>query len=691
MSSTPDFRFAVLADTHTNPEDEGALSPFASHRLTNARLRHAVEQLNRLHPDFVVHVGDMVHPVPDAALYPDAVAAFRDAMAGLKAPLHVVAGNHDSGDKHAAYVPAGVIQPAHLAQYEAHFGRPYYAFEHGGCHGFVLHTSLINSGLPQEAEQARWFEQAAAEAAGRKFLFLHYPPFVASADEPGHYDNLDEPGRGWLLEQIARHGFAAVFTGHVHNFFCNEVAGTPIFLMPSTGFARADYAEVLPAPQPEAHENGRNDVAKLAILVVDVYPDRIVPQLLRLYPDPGLDSAPTTGLAAQRDWPRLPPAHGWQPTLGLDLRHDWTALKAIPFSSMLDEFQRKQARNDYAIMALWEMGIRHLRVPLQDLLDPAARQRMRLLASQGNRFRVFAFQFPGASACALLAEHRDWLTGLELVLPWPPDDAWPKRLRDVHEATGLPISVSRFWNAAHEARTSKQVKLLVDHGFTPEDPALDALAPIAAGAPVAALVFRIAQGQPVAETIEHAVRRAGALGLAAQVHVRLADDSPAQARRDEHHNLRRIVEAAVAAFTHPGHTVFLDTLNDVDRGYFPRRGLVDSLYNPRTAGTVLRTLHGLLTEDGPAGAAQWVSVPEGLLAIVPLVHGELRVFLPATTDADWELPLPALCAGEQCSPWNLATGQAGDGIEVEAQARFWRGPAGSVAAIRLSEAGPFSL
>ncbi|MCK9510680.1 MAG: metallophosphoesterase [Pigmentiphaga sp.] len=689
MASLPSFRFAVLADTHANPEDEGALSPFASHRLTNSRLRHAVRQLNRLNPDFVVHVGDMVHPVPDAALYPEAVAAFREAMAELQAPLHVVAGNHDSGDKHAAYVPAGVIQPAHLAQYEAHFGRPYYAFEHGGCHGFVLHTSLINSGLPEEAAQARWFEQAAAQAAGRKFLFLHYPPFVASADEPGHYDNLDEPGRGWLLERIARHGFDAVFTGHVHNFFCNEIAGTPVFLMPSTGFARADYAEVLSAPQPQAHENGRNDVAKLAILVVDVYPDRIVPQLLRLYPEPGLDaepsldSAPAARFSAQRDWPRLPPAYGWLPTLGLDLRHDWTALKAIPFSSMLDEFQRKQARNDYAIMALWEMGIRHLRVPLQDLRDPAARQRMRLLASQGNRFRVFAFQFPEPAACALLAEHRDWLTGLELVLPWPPADTWPDRLRATQLATGLPLSVSRFWNAAHEARTGKQVKLLVDHGFTPDDPELEAFAPLAGQAPLAALVFRIAQDQPVAEGIDRAIHRARALGLAAQVHVRLADDSPARARRDEAHNVRRVVEAALAAFTHPEHAVFLDTLNDVDRGYFPRRGLVDNLYNPRLSGTVLRTLHGLLTEGVPIGAVEWQSLAEGRLAIVALADGELRVFLPNSPDQDWELALPASRLGEHLSPWNLATGQPGDGVAVDAEARRWRGRSGSPAAISL--------
>ena len=113
-------------------------------------------------------------------------------------------------------------------------------------------------------------------------------------------DHIDEPGRSWLLSLVARHRLAAVFTGHVHNFFFNEHAGTPIFSLPSTAFVRGDYSELFAVGQPSEHENGRNDVSKLGVLVVDVYPDRLVPQFIRTHDRPE-GAAPSV----QRDWPQL--------------------------------------------------------------------------------------------------------------------------------------------------------------------------------------------------------------------------------------------------------------------------------------------------------------------------------------------------------------------------------------------------
>ncbi|MGW6461460.1 hypothetical protein ACWF94_36960, partial [Streptomyces sp. NPDC055078] len=54
----------MIADSHVNPGDDRSSSPWASNRLANERSRRAVAELNRLAPDFVVHLGDLVHPVP---------------------------------------------------------------------------------------------------------------------------------------------------------------------------------------------------------------------------------------------------------------------------------------------------------------------------------------------------------------------------------------------------------------------------------------------------------------------------------------------------------------------------------------------------------------------------------------------------------------------------------------------------
>ena len=48
-------------------------------------------------------------------------------------------------------------------------------------------------------------------------------------------------------------------------------------------------------------------------------------------------------------------------------------------SGAVDEFRRKIARNDYPIMAIWEMGIRGLRVPIQDLEDEKTRTRYNII------------------------------------------------------------------------------------------------------------------------------------------------------------------------------------------------------------------------------------------------------------------------------------------------------------------------
>ncbi len=650
------FRFAVIADSHVNPSDEDQISPYESHRLTNTRLAHTVDVLNALAPDFTVHVGDMIHPVPEAVSYPDAVARFKAAVGRLNAPLHLVPGNHDVGDKHADYVPAGEICQPYVELYQRHFGEHFYAFDHGDCHFVVINTSLINSGLAAEARQARWLEDDLRANAGRRtLLFVHYPPFIVSADEHGHYDNIDEPGRSWLLGLVAQHQLTAVFTGHVHNFFFNQHAGTPIFSLPSTAFVRGDYSELFAVGQPPEHENGRNDVSKLGVLVVDVYEDRLVPQFIRTHDRPE-GGAPSV----QRDWPQLPPAaEAPGPGLGLDLRYHWGELHQIPYSSMLDEFRRKQARNDYPILALWEMGIRSLRVPLDDLIDPASRARMAALAALGSRFTVFLFGWPTDGQIALLREHRHLMRALELIVKWPLAPDLGDRLDALRERVGVPLHLSRFWSASGQSRDGKQIKLLVDHGFSgAADPAARELLDATRGRGVDALVFRVAADTSFYEGIADAAGFAARHGVRAQVHVRLASDSPAQARHDAQANGVRALGAAFASRCLPQVDVFLDTLSDVDRGYFPRAGLVDRRFNPKREGQALRNLHGALSELPPLDAPRWVRDPQFLVGTSRMGSSPLMLVLPLGGDALLQLPDWLDTQGLRVKRWlDLASGQ----------------------------------
>ena len=50
-----------------------------------------------------------------------------------------------------------------------------------------------------------------ADAGGRRvFLFMHYPPYIHHPGERSSYDNIDEPGRSWMLAQMQRQGIEKV-------------------------------------------------------------------------------------------------------------------------------------------------------------------------------------------------------------------------------------------------------------------------------------------------------------------------------------------------------------------------------------------------------------------------------------------------------------------------------------------------
>ena len=122
------LRIAVIADTHLTEADGVCNSPFAVNKLANERMRYVVNSLNQLAPDFSIHLGDIVHPVPAVpALYEQAVNCFREQVADLDSELLLVPGNHDVGDKPIDWGPAGVICEDYVDLWDRYFGPNYQA------------------------------------------------------------------------------------------------------------------------------------------------------------------------------------------------------------------------------------------------------------------------------------------------------------------------------------------------------------------------------------------------------------------------------------------------------------------------------------------------------------------------------------------------------------------------------------
>jgi len=90
------FRYAIISDTHIRPSGESS-SPWKTNLLTNDRARWVAQKINAHSTDFVIHLGDIVHPVPHLPTYGSSSKVAREIMGRLTSPCYLVPGNHDVG------------------------------------------------------------------------------------------------------------------------------------------------------------------------------------------------------------------------------------------------------------------------------------------------------------------------------------------------------------------------------------------------------------------------------------------------------------------------------------------------------------------------------------------------------------------------------------------------------------------
>ena len=589
--------FAVIADTHMNQQEDYSSSPFPCNALANARTRRVVAELNRLEPDFVVHLGDIVNPVPELPTYEDAANHFKTLVADLDAPLYLVPGNHDVGDKPVSWMPAGRVNDEHLALYERHFGPHYLSFDHGDLHFIIVNAPIINSGLAAEAEQRVWLEREFAENADKRvFVCIHYPPYVSNPDENGSYDNIDEPGRSWFNMLIETHRPEAMFCGHVHNFWYDRLGETEMYILPSTAFVRQDYSEfyrIEPGDQ-----LGRNDEPKLGYFVVRLYETGHVAECIRTY---GRTLDPGEALPAPVETvPRRPVKESDVTDIGLDMRQPWAEELEITASGAVDEFERKLARNDYPVLALWEMGMRRMRVPVQDLVNRKIRRRMEIMQRVGHLFQVYCYGLPAGPAAAAIRDHADLIDRLEIVVNWDEAGSVIADIAALQRDTRLSVFLSRVNRRDAGKHSGGRYNHLISHGFTLEE-AEELQAFFAGGAAagtVDGLVFAIPRDMAPAAAARDAGAFASASGKTACLYIKSVSPSPAEAFLDERANAARTAEAVLAGVGAAGVEAILDTFADIDRSYFSRAGLVDRRFNPKLGSHVVGNLFGLLHGGG---------------------------------------------------------------------------------------------
>jgi 3',5'-cyclic AMP phosphodiesterase CpdA len=175
----------------------------------------AIEEANRLQPDFVMIGGDMVDDANDDAQ----LAEFFRISKSLdpSVPLHWAPGNHDAaGD--------GVVPTtASLTRYREIFGADYYAIDLPEAKLVVMNTVVAAhpERVPGEWEAQLGFLRGAfaeADVDGRRLVLIgHHPLFVTERNEPDSYWNIPGERRAVLLDLLDGHtaGITA-FAGHLH-------------------------------------------------------------------------------------------------------------------------------------------------------------------------------------------------------------------------------------------------------------------------------------------------------------------------------------------------------------------------------------------------------------------------------------------------------------------------------------------
>ena len=678
-----DLEFVVLADTHYMADPGANGVEFASRRKQGARAELALKMIARLDPAFVVHLGDVAQIPIDAPDFPAVVRAAHEQMErhGIR-PYHV-AGNQDIGDKPDPTMPTDPVTPEALAAFHARFGRSWHAWQAGDLRCAAVNTQIMNTGLPEEDEQRRWLEEELTAHHGERLcLFLHLPLYLHDETEPhlGHYDNLGQPARRWLIGLIRQHRLELVCAGHSHFFFHDHIGPTAYYVTPSTSHTRPGFSESFASGPP--NEQGRDDAAKLGFFLA-----RQQGPGLRLH---FIRTNGRTEPPAESPWreivTRLSPDLPASP-LGLTLRHPLAPVADVPLA--WPSVIRQRVRNDYPLLACLELGARHLRAPAADLADPIQARRLALLRAEGIGVTAVWLWSSDDDLTAWLDRHRHEIDTLEVQAPGAlaPGAGGLTEITRCRNHYSLSISlapiIAREWVAGKQlprARIGYRLEELTELSARLND----------AGATIDRALCRVEARQSpweaMTQTRSACVPSIGAIDWA----IELAGDDTEQAART--------AEALAAATTTPGTRLFLEPLLDLDRTMDRVPGLLDRQCNPRPIHTLVRCLNTILFANGAGGRLGRRREHAGVHLLEIASRESVVWLLPTPRDSHAAAIIQAArTADDEPAPLRVYDLLAGTSLETRAGSfdERWR-PVGPVLLLapgdaRLSEADAAEL
>lgn len=206
---------------------------------TTENLERIIALINRIEPAFVVHSGDVAILDPDSEEDRNAAARL---LAGIRAPLRVLPGNHDVGEGMANAWAGLETTSERLAAFVAVFGDDHWVELVGAWAVIGLDSEVMGSGLPEEAAQWAWLE-GVPELVGERptLVFTHKPVWNPYPFESEHNIAIPAASRDRLLAALAAVDVRSFGSGHLHHYALSTQvtprgAATTV-TAPATGFA----------------------------------------------------------------------------------------------------------------------------------------------------------------------------------------------------------------------------------------------------------------------------------------------------------------------------------------------------------------------------------------------------------------------------------------------------------------------
>ena len=580
------FEFVIISDSHYMLDPGGTSLEFENRRKQSARREVALHMAAALAPDFVVHNGDMVQEYPDnlEQFYMSMDESLEQVRACGVEPYYV-AGNHDIGDKPDPTAPASHVSREVLDWYHRRFGRSWYSFDQGDCHFVVLNSQIMNGALPDAAEQEAWVEKDLAEHGKKRiFIFLHMPPYLFDETEPsrGHYDNLADPARGWLLDLVRNYKVEMLIAGHVHFAFFDRLAETRYAVLASPVFTRPGFSCLFAGPPPP--ERGRNDVPKFGFYLMRVRPDNTDIHFIRTA---GCEKfSPNT---EERFITRVSGTLPHSP-LGITLSQPLSTTAEIPRA--WPAAIREKVRNDYPLLACMEMGVGYVRAPLTDFLDTFQRGRLEILGKEGvqlNAIVIFSEDFDILGAMSQVCPRID---GLEIQMAGTlyPSEKCIEVIKVLRKRFGVSVALSSI--VCREETSGKQFPRF-RFGYTPQEILSLNQFLMANGVAIDRTMCKLNTDESLCDQIQEVAE------ITPLSHISDIDLSLEFSATNDQTNANLAAEGLFLTATMPGSRIYFEPFSDLDRTMDVTHGLLDTLCNPRSASCTLQSLNTIMYSQAP--------------------------------------------------------------------------------------------